>query len=73
MGAEAAEAEEAVNPGGIIAGAVAQDGIGRQVFAQPHHDRAEIDAARLLGRRLRPLQVIGMGGFGVAGRHAREL
>ena len=65
---EAAEAKEAMNPGGIIAGAVADDGVVGKIFAQPHHDRAEIDGARLLGRRLRPGQIIGVRRFGVAAR-----
>ena len=60
MLAEAPEAKEAVNPGRIIAGAVAQDGVGGKVVAQPHHDRAEIDLARLLGRLFRPGEIVGM-------------
>ena len=59
-----------MNPGGIIAGAVADDGVVGKILAQPHHDRAEIDRARLLGRRLRPGQILGMRGFGVAARRA---
>ena len=53
LGVEAAEAVEAVDPAGIIARAVAEDGIGRQMIAQPDHDLRQIDVARL-GQRLAP-------------------
>ncbi len=53
MGAEAAEAVEAVDPGGVIAGAVAEDRVVGQVVAQPDHDLAEIDAAGLRRRLCR--------------------
>ena len=38
LGAEAAEAIEAMNPAGIIARAVAENGVGGQMPAQPDHD-----------------------------------
>src|SRR5882762_8577096 len=60
---ESAEAKKAVNPGGEIPRAVAQDRILGEVLAQPHHHGAEIDAARLLGRLLGPCEIVRMGGF----------
>ena len=69
---EATKAKEPVNPGGVIAGAVANDGIGSEIFAQPHHHRAEIHCARLLGRLFGPGQIVGMSGLGVARRSADE-
>jgi hypothetical protein len=68
---EAAEAKEPMNPGGVVAGAVADDGVVGKILAQPDHDRAEIDGARLLGRSLRPGQILGMCRFGVTTRRAR--
>src|ERR1043165_17817 len=49
---------EAVNPCCVISGAIAQNSVVRQVLAQPHHDRAKIDAARLLGRHLGPREIL---------------
>ncbi len=43
-----------------------------KIVAQPHHHRAKIDGARLLGRLFRPCDVIGVGALGIAGRRARE-
>src|SRR6266567_6362209 len=62
LGREAAEAIEAVNPAGIIAGAIAQDRLRLEPLAQVDHDLAEVDRARNGGRLLRPGQVIGMCG-----------
>src|SRR5262252_8115522 len=58
MGDEATEPVIAVNPGREVAGAAADDRVGRQMLTQPHHDLAEIDAAWLRARRLRPCQVV---------------
>ena len=65
MLAKAAKAEEAMDPGRVIASAVAQHGVARKVVPQPHHDGAEIDSARLLGRLLRPGEIVGMRGLGL--------
>src|SRR6266571_680122 len=46
LGREAAEAIEAVNPAGIIAGTIAQDRLGLEPLAQADHDLAEVDRAR---------------------------
>ena len=73
MLAETAEAEEAINPGRVIAGTVADDGVGRQVVAQPHHDRAEIDRAGLLGRRFGPGEIIGMRRLGLPAQCGRKI
>ena len=72
MLAEAAETKKTVDPGGVIAGAVAQDGVGREIVAQPHHHRAEIHFARLFGRLVGPGQIIGMCRLGLARRSASE-
>ena len=61
MGRKLTETIETVDPRRIVAGAVAQDGVARQVVAQPNHDRAEIDATRLLGRHLRPCEKVRVG------------
>ena len=73
MLAETAEAVEAMNPSGVVSGAVAEDGVGREVFAQPHHDCAEIDRARLLGRLLRPGKIVGMSGRRLTARRRWKL
>ena len=73
MLAETAEAKEAMDPGGVVAGAVADDRVGGKVVAQPHHDRAEIDAARLLGRLFRPGEIVGVRGLGLTARRARHV
>src|ERR1700691_1209040 len=57
-----AEAKEAVNPGGVIASAVAQDRVDGKIFPQPNHYRAEIDPAWLFGRLFRPGEIVGMRG-----------
>ena len=59
-----AEAVEAVDPRGIIAGAVAQDRVRRHVVAQPDHDLAEIDVAGLRRGCGGPGEKIGVGGLG---------
>ncbi len=40
------EAVEAVNPGGVIAGAIGEDRVGGGVFFEIGHDRAHMDAFR---------------------------
>ena len=62
---KAAEAVEAMDPGGETAGAIAEDGVGRQMFAQPDHDFAEIDCARLWHRRVGESAIVGIGGAGL--------
>src|SRR5260370_5673654 len=54
LGREAAEAIEAVNPAGIIAGAIAQDRLRLEPLAQADHDLAEVDRARNSGPPLPP-------------------
>src|SRR5581483_11722165 len=49
-----------VDPGSVVAGAVAEDRVRRQVLAEPHHDRAEVDGAGLLGRYFAPGEILGM-------------
>src|SRR6202034_2636654 len=61
-----AEMKEAMHPRSIVARAVAENGVVRQIFAQPHHYRTEVDAARLLGRFSRPFQEAGMRDLGIA-------
>ena len=63
--AEAPKPEEAPDTGGEIAGTVGDDRLGREVFAQPDDDLAEIDAARLRRRRLGPFQEIVVSGQGL--------
>ena len=58
--------------GRVIARAVAQDGVGGKVVAQPDHDRAEIDAARLFGRLFRPLRDSRRGCLRLAGGGVRK-
>ena len=58
LGGETAEAIEAVNPGGVIACAVGQCGVGGQMAAQPDHDLAEIHRAGLRRRPFRPIQIV---------------
>ena len=50
FGPELPVAPEAVNPDGVIAGAVADDRILRQAFAEIAHDPCELDVARRRGR-----------------------
>ena len=57
------EAIETVDPRRIIAGAVAQDGVVRQVLAEPDHDGTEIDPARLFCWDLSPRKIIGVSGL----------
>ena len=64
MGGVAAEAIEAVNPAGEISGAVGDDALRPQLIAQPHHDLAEIDGARLRRRLAGPGEEIVMRGLG---------
>ena len=76
MRGKAAEAIEPMDPGGVIARAVAQDGIGGKVFAQPHHHRAEVDAAGLLvgfGTRLGGGCTSGHGVCGIARLSPRSI
>src|ERR1044072_1615808 len=60
---ESTEAIETMDPRRVIAGAVTQDRVVRQIFAKPDHDGAEIDPARLLCRMLGPREVIGVSGL----------
>src|SRR4029077_17425798 len=50
-------------PGRKISGAAADDGVVGKIFAQPDHDFAEIDAARLWCRLVGPGAIIGVGGL----------
>src|SRR3546814_16601109 len=54
-------AVEAVQPGGVVAGAVGHDGLGRQRLVQPGDHLAELQTAGDLGR-LVVGQEVGMGG-----------
>ena len=57
LGVELAEAIEAVDPAGIIAGAIAQDGVGRQVLAQPDHDLRQVYRSGLGGAFFREIEI----------------
>src|SRR5271165_1755776 len=61
LGGESVETVMAMQPAGIIAGAVADDRILRQPVAQPCDDLTILEGARELARRAGPLQVVGMG------------
>ena len=63
LGAEAPVAVEAVQPGGVVAGAVGEDRIARQMLAEIAHHLAELHGPRGLGR-LAVSKVVGMGGLG---------
>ncbi len=58
MAVEVAEAVEAVQPGGIGPGAVADHRVPLQVFAQPDHDLAQIERAGLGRGDLGPIQIV---------------
>ena len=67
MRAHLAEAVEAMNPGGVISRAVAENGVLGQVRAQPGHDARKIDRTRLFQRHAGPGEIILMrrrGGIG---------
>ena len=54
-----------MHPGREIAGAGGDEGVLRQILAQPHHDLAEVDAAGLRRRLLGPVEIIGVRGLGL--------
>src|SRR5258708_33099546 len=60
MSHEFAEPIEAMDPRRIIAGAVTQDRIGRDMITQPDHDLAEIDVAGLRRGCAGPGAIIGV-------------
>ena len=70
---EAPETEEAMNPRRIIAGAVAQVRIAREVLAKPNHYCAEIHRTGLFGRLVGPGAIVGIGGLRLARRSAGKL
>ena len=54
-----------MHPGGEIAGAGGDEGVLRQILAEPHHDLAEVDAAGLRRRLLGPVQIVVVRGLGL--------
>ena len=56
-----AEAQEAARPDRVIAGAVGDDRVLGEAFAQPEHQRAEIDGSGHFGRDDRTIEIIGAG------------
>src|SRR5690606_35381040 len=63
LGAVAGEAAEAVQPGRVVAGAVAQDGVGRQDLVQMLHDLRHLQGTGVANAaRVGPSFVAGTGG-----------
>ena len=72
---EAAEAVEAMHPGGVVAGAVGEDGVVGQHLFQIVHDRPHLDRAGPGLRRRRPVEIGGvrLRRLGRPGRRAGRL